>query len=120
MKNEIREELESLDRTMSFKTLNSKEAKGIFKALQDYKTEVLGLEKLPATADCMLETIEAEKMFRRAITNDLRSLIEINCASCPLGFTKDNCEADSCPFASIKNILDTRLKQLDQILPGGV
>lgn len=99
---------------------NKREIKGISKALQDYKKEVLHLQDLPMTADCLIESINAEKLFRKAITNDLRELIELNCSNCPLGFNKDFCEAESCPFKSINNILNTRLKELDQILPGGI
>ena len=99
---------------------NKREITGLSKALQDYKKEVLHLQDLPMTADCLVESINAEKLFRKCITNDLRELIEINCANCPLGFTKDECNAESCPFQSISKILNTRLKELNQILPGGI
>lgn len=99
---------------------NRKEIIGLSKALQDYKKEILHLQDLPMTADCLLESINAEKMFRKAITNDLRELIEVNCVNCPLGYTKEDCKAESCPFQSINKILNTRLKQLNNILPGGI
>ena len=99
---------------------NKKELSGLNKALQDYKKDILHLEQLPMSAECLMESIEAEKLFRKCITRDLRELVEINCSKCPLGYTKENCNASSCPFKSIDEILNSRLKQLAQILPGGI
>lgn len=107
------------DQTIIQKSINNRELVGIGKALQDYKKDILKLHKLTVTTDCLIESIEAEKAFRKAITNDIRTLIEINCASCPMGYTRNECEAESCPFSTIDNILNERLKQLNQILPGG-
>lgn len=108
------------DQTIIQKSINNRELIGISKALQDYKRDILKLQRLPMTSDALIESIEAERAFRKAITNDLRALIEINCANCPMGYDRNTCEAKSCPFKTINNILDDRLKQLNQILPGGV
>ena len=108
------------DQTIIQKSINNREIVGIGKALQDYKRDVLKLQRLPMTSDALMESIEAERAFRKAITNDLRALIEINCANCPMGYDRNTCEAKSCPFSTIDNIVNDRLKQLNQILPGGV
>lgn len=99
-------------------SVNKKELTGLSKALQDYKKEVLHLQNLPMSADCLMESIQAERTFRKVITDDIRELVEINCASCPLGYEKDTCEAKQCPFKTISEILNSRLKQLSNILPG--
>ena len=97
---------------------NKQEVRGISKALDNYKKDVLRLQDLPMTADCLIESIEVERLFRKSFTKEIRDLVELNCANCPLGFTNDNCEAKQCPFKSIKEILDTHLKWLKQNLPG--
>lgn len=93
---------------------------GIARALRDYKVEVAKLHTLPVTADCLLESIEAERLFRKTITEDLRTLIELNCTNCPMGYTKNSCEQNNCPFSVIDKILNQRLKELNSILPGGI
>ena len=93
------------DQTIIQKSINNRELVGIGKALQDYKKDVLKLQRLPMTSEALMESIEAEKAFRKAITNDLRALIEINCANCPMGYSRESCEAESCPFKTINNIL---------------
>lgn len=107
------------DRTLYQEHISNKELTGICKALNDYKKDTLKLHKLTVSTDCLLESLEAERSFRISITNDLRTIIEINCANCPMGFTKDTCEVQ-CPYKTIENILNDKLKQLDQILPGGL
>ena len=108
------------DQTIIQKSLNNREIIGIGKALQDYKRDVLKLQKLPMTADALLESIELEKSFRKALVNDLKTLIETNCANCPMGYERNTCEAKSCPFKTIDNIVNERLKELNQVLPGGI
>jgi hypothetical protein len=97
-----------------------RELKGIGRALQEYHKDVLKLHKMPMSSDCAQEIIDAEVMFRRAITNDFLTLIELNCAQCPMGFERNDCQAKSCPFKSVEKILKSRLDQLSQIRPGGV
>ena len=108
------------DKTIIQESLTNREISGIGKALNDYKKEVLKLQKLPMTADALLESIEIEKSFRKALVNDLRTLIETNCANCPMGYSRNNCEVKSCPFKTIDNIVNERLKELNKILPGGI
>ena len=108
------------DKTIISESINSREIVGIGKALNDYKKDVLKLQNLPMTADALIENIEIEKSFRKALVNDLRTLIETNCANCPMGYTRNECEVESCPFKTIDNILNERLKELNQILPGGI
>lgn len=108
------------DEVIIQESLNNREIVGIGKALSDYKKEVLKLQKLPMTADALLESIEIEKSFRKALVNDLRTLIETNCANCPIGYSRSNCEVESCPFKTINIIVNERLKELNQILPGGI
>lgn len=106
------------DQTIIQKSINNRELTGIGRALEDYKKETLKLQKLPMTAEALMESIELEKSFRKALVNDLKTLIETNCANCPLGFEKSSCEAKSCPFKTIDNIVNERLKELSQVLPG--
>lgn len=108
------------DKTIMQNSLNNRELKGIGRALDEYKKDVLKLHKLPMTAESLIESLEIEKSFRKALVSDLRALVEMNCNNCPLGYSRGNCEAESCPFKSIDDILSQRLKQLNQILPGGV
>lgn len=102
------------------KSIGFREYTGIAKALKDYQKEVLQLHKMPMTSDCAMEIINAEKTFRKAITKDLKDWIEINCSSCPMGYSRNNCQAKSCPFQTIDKIINTRLQQLEEILPGGI
>ena len=102
--------------------INSPKTKipGITQAIHNYKKEILKLHTLPESADILISRCEAEKSFRLSLTQDLFNLIEISCASCPMGFTRSSCEAKQCPFKTLDRILKDKLKQLDQILPGGV
>lgn len=97
-----------------------RELTGISKAIQEYYKETLKLHKMPMSSDCAMSIIDAEVMFRKAITNDLLTLVEINCANCPMGYERDNCKVQSCPFQSIDKIIKNRLEQLSQIRPGGL
>jgi len=108
------------DKTILQSSLGKREITGIGKALDDYKKDVLKLQRLPMTADALMESIELERSFRKALVNDLKTLIETNCANCPLGFSRSTCEAKSCPFQTIDNIINERLKELNNILPGGI
>lgn len=101
-------------------TVSPREIKGIGRALDEYKKDILKLHKMPISADCAQEIIDAEKSFRKALTTDILTLIEINCAQCPMGFERNNCKVKSCPFSTIEEILKTRLDELNQILPGGI
>lgn len=100
--------------------MTTRELKGIGKALNEYKKDVLKLHKMPISADCAQEIIDAEKSFRKAISNDILTLIEINCAQCPMGYERNDCKAKSCPFSTIEKILRNRLEELNEVLPGGI
>ena len=101
-------------------SISLRDIKGIGRALDEYKKGVLKLYKMPISADCAQEIIDAEKSFRKALTTDILTLIEMNCAQCPVGFERNDCKAKSCPFSTIESILKTRLNELNQILPGGI
>lgn len=100
--------------------LSTRELTGIGRAISDYKKDVLKLQNMPMSADCAQEIINAEVAFRKNLTNDLMTLVELNCAKCPMGFTRNDCQAKSCPFQTIDQILKERLKQLDSVRPGGI
>lgn len=102
------------------KELSTRELKGIGRAIADHKKDVLHLHKLPMTAEAAKEIMIAEKRFRVTLTRDLRTLIEVNCSNCPAGYTRSECKAKACPFKTIDNLLNERLEQLNQILPGGI
>lgn len=102
------------------KSVGNRELKGIYKALDDHKKDILKLHELPMSSDCAKEIIMAEKSFRYTITRELREFIELNCANCPAGQDKQTCEIDNCPMKIIERILYSTLDQLNQILPGGV
>lgn len=102
------------------KQLSNKSLKGIAKAIEDHKKEVLKLHKLPMSTDCLLEIVNAEKSFRINIINDLTKAIETACNICPMGFTQDSCQAKQCPYKTLKDILEENINRLEQTLPGGL
>lgn len=102
------------------KGISNRELKGIYKAIDEHKKQTLKLHKMPMSSDCAMEIIQAEQLFRKSITHDIRTLVELNCANCPAGYTREDCQAKACPFKSIDQILKDRLTQLNEILPGGI
>ena len=102
------------------KEYNPGQLKGMAQAAYELKRDVLRLHELPMTADSMMEIVNAERSFRKAIVSALSEWIDKNCNTCPMGFERKDCKAKQCPVGTIDKILTDLLEQLEQVLPGGI